>query len=96
MKTVQRTALFDRWLRRLRDGKAVDKIETRITRLRLGNPGDHKYLGGGLTEMRIDFGPGYRLYSTERGNTVILLLCGGDKASQSDDIARARTMIEEL
>jgi putative addiction module killer protein len=96
MKVVQRTALFDRWLRRLRDGKAVDRIETRITRLRLGNPGDHKYLGGGLAEMRIDHGPGYRLYFCEQGGNVILLLCGGDKSSQGDDIAKARAMIDMI
>ena len=96
VKRVQRTALFDRWLRRLRDDKAIQKITARLVRLEAGNPGDHKRIGKGLTEMRIDTGPGYRVYFTERRGTVILLLCGGDKASQRDDIAKARTMIEEL
>ena len=79
---VQRTALFDRWLKRLRDGKAIARITARITRFEAGNPGDHKHLGGGLSEMRIDYGQGYRLYWTERHGVTILLLCGGDKASQ--------------
>ena len=96
MKTVQRTAHFDRWLRRLRDDKAKQKIAARLDRLEVGNPGDHRHLGGRLSEMRIDYGPGYRIYWTERGDTVVLLLCGGDKTSQHDDIARAREMIKEL
>ena len=96
MMTVQRTGLFDRWLKRLRDGKAIDKIQARIARFELGNPGDYKRLGRGLAEIRIDYGPGYRIYFTVRSGTVILLLCGGDKASQADDIALARAMIKEL
>jgi putative addiction module killer protein len=96
MKAVRRTESFDRWLKRLRDKTAVQKILVRITRLELGNPGDHKNLGRGLIEMRIDYGPGYRVYCTERNNTTTLLLCGGDKDSQDDDIAKARAMIEEL
>jgi putative addiction module killer protein len=96
MKTVQRTAYFDRWLSRLRDDKAKQKIAARLDRLEAGNPGDHRHLGGRLSEMRIDYGPGYRIYWTERGDTVVLLLCGGDKTSQHDDIARAREMIKEL
>jgi len=96
MKAVRRTESFDRWLKRLRDKRAVQKILVRIARLELGNPGDHKNLGRGLTEMRIDYGPGYRVYCTEQNNITILLLCGGHKDSQEDDIAKARAMIEEL
>ena len=96
MLTVQRTDVFIRWLRRLRDKQAVVKILVRIDRLQLGNPGDHKRLGGGLAEMRIDYGPGYRVYLTEWKGDVIVLLCGGDKRTQARDIAKARAMIEEL
>jgi putative addiction module killer protein len=83
MKTVQRTAHFDRWLRRLRDDKAKQKIAARLDRLEAGNPGDHRHLGGRLSEMQIDYGPGYRIYWTERGDTVVLLLCGGDKTTST-------------
>ncbi|MGS1116452.1 type II toxin-antitoxin system RelE/ParE family toxin [Castellaniella sp. UC4442_H9] len=87
-----KTNLFDRWLIDLRDRKARAGIETRIRRLSLGNPGDVKPVGEGVSEMRIDYGPGYRVYFTRRGPVVVVLLCGGDKGSQDRDIALAKTV----
>ena len=87
-----KTNLFDRWLLDLRDRKARAKIETRIRRLSLGNPGDVKPVGEGISEMRIDYGPGYRVYFTRRGPVVVVLLCGGDKGSQDRDIALAKAV----
>lgn len=87
-----KTNLFDRWLTDLRDRKARAKIETRIRRLSLGNPGDVKPVGEGISEMRIDYGPGYRVYFTRRGPVVVVLLCGGDKGSQDKDIALAKAI----
>ena len=87
-----KTNLFDRWLLDLRDRKARAKIETRIRRLSLGNPGDVKPVGEGISEMRIDYGPGYRVYFTRRGPVVVVLLCGGDKGSQNRDIALAKAV----
>lgn len=87
-----KTNLFDRWLIDLRDRKARARIETRIRRLSLGNPGDVKPVGEGVSEMRIDYGPSYRVYFTRRGPVVVVLLCGGDKGSQDRDIALAKTV----
>ncbi len=88
-----KTDLFDRWLVGLRDRQARARIEARIRRLSLGNPGDVKPVGGeDLSEMRIDHGPGYRVYFMRRGPLVVLLLCGGDKSSQERDIALAKTI----
>jgi len=85
-----KTDFFDRWLVGLRDWQARAKIETRIRRLSLGNPGDVKPVGEGVSEMRIDYGPGYRVYFMGRGPVVVVLLCGGDKGSQDQDIALAK------
>ena len=71
------------------------RITTRIRRLSLGNPGDVKPVGSGVSEMRIDYGPGYRVYFVRRGNTVVILLCGGDKRTQDRDIARALELAQE-
>lgn len=91
-----KSSLFDRWLTHLRDRRAKARIEARIRRMSLGNPGDVKALGGGVVEMRIDYGPGYRVYYTQRGTRVILLLCGGDKFTQAKDIALAKQLAKEL
>lgn len=76
--------------------KAVARIGARIRRLELGNPGDVKSVGEGVSEMRIDYGPGYRVYFTRRGKTIVLLLCGGDKRTQSKDVKAAQKMVKEI
>lgn len=92
---IRRTSVFAKWLDGLRDRKGQTIIARRIERVSGGNLGDVKALGGGLNELRIAFGPGYRVYFTFEGDVMIILLCGGDKSSQSRDIAVARAMIEE-
>lgn len=84
-----KSATFDRWLRDLRDMRAKARIQARLDRLAGGNPGDVKPIGGGISEMRIDYGPGYRVYYMQRGPVVVILLSGGDKSSQNSDIAKA-------
>lgn len=92
MPEIRRTDEFDGWLKGLRDRRARARIALRIDRLALGNPGDVKPVGGGVSELRIDYGPGYRVYFVRRGEVVLILLCGGDKGSQDRDILRARTI----
>lgn len=96
MLEVRQTETFARWLARLRDGRARARIRARIDRLQLGNPGDVKALGGGISEMRIDYGPGYRIYFIQRGATLVILLAGGDKHTQERDIAMARELARTL
>jgi putative addiction module killer protein len=93
---IRRTDEFDRWLKRLKDGQARARILTRIARLSLGNPGDVKAVGDGISELRIPYGPGYRLYFIRRGEQVIVLLIGGDKSSQDRDIAKAKELAQGL
>jgi putative addiction module killer protein len=80
----------------LRDEKAIARIDARILRLSAGNPGDVKPVGQRVSELRIDYGPGYRLYFTQRGKTVVFLLCGGDKRTQAADIKRAIALAKEI
>lgn len=80
---------FAKWLKRLRDRQAVRAIAARLTRLEAGNRGDWKPVGAGVFELRIDTGPGYRVYCGQDGETLVLLLCGGDKSTQSTDIRHA-------
>ena len=87
-----KTDVFDRWLLELHDIRARARIEARISRLSLGNPGDVKPVGEGISEMRIDYGPGYRVYYLTRGPIVVVLLCGGNKASQDKDIVMAKAL----
>ncbi|MGY6258828.1 type II toxin-antitoxin system RelE/ParE family toxin [Paraburkholderia caledonica] len=87
-----KTDVFDRWLTELRDIRARARIEARIRRLGLGNPGDVKPVGEGISEMRIDYGPGYRVYYLKRGPIVVVLLCGGNKSSQDRDIVMAKAI----
>jgi putative addiction module killer protein len=89
MLDVLKSATFETWFQRLRDRQAQARINARIRRLSLGNPGDVKPVGSGVSEMRIDYGPGYRIYYRQRGNILILLLCGGDKRTQDSDIKQA-------
>ncbi len=93
---VIRTDIFASWLKGLRDRAAVARIAIRIDRLALGNPGKHRNLTGGVREMKIDYGPGYRVYFTERAGEIVILLCGGDKKNQDADIAAAIRMVSEL
>ena len=81
---------FRQWMSALRDVRARAKIRVRLNRVRLGNFGDAKPVGGGVCELIIPYGPGYRVYFARSGNTVVLLLCGGDKSTQSRDIGAAR------
>jgi putative addiction module killer protein len=93
---IRQTDVFARWLAGLRDDRAQACINARIRRLSLGNPGDVKPVGGGVSEMRIDYGPGYRVYFTQRDATIVILLIGGDKKTQDKDIAAARAIAREL
>jgi len=93
---IERTPDFDNWLDGLKDRLAQAIIARRLDRIAVGNLGDVKSIGDGISEIRIDHGPGYRVYFTRRGDVVIVLLCGGDKSSQSRDIVRARRMAKEF
>lgn len=95
MIEVVETAEFSGWLENLRDVSARARILVRIRRAQLGNLGDVKFFDG-IGEMRIDYGPGYRLYLVQRGPKLVVLLCGGDKRRQSADIARAKLLLKEL
>jgi len=92
---IFKSETFDRWLSGLKDLNARSRIVTRLDRLALGNPGDSKSVGSGISELRIDYGPGYRVYFMHRGATVIVLLCGGDKRNQAADIRRAIAIATE-
>jgi putative addiction module killer protein len=89
---VRRTEEFAAWLSGLRDKQGRAKILARIDRLEDGNPGKTRSVGTGVVEMKIDFGPGYRVYYIQQGRLLILLLCGGDKSSQTNDIKRAKAL----
>ena len=90
-RTAEGRSPFSEWLHELGDRAASARVRVRLARLRLGNFGDTKSLGGGLHELRIDYGPGYRVYFGRAGNRIVLLLCGGSKRTQSRDIEQART-----
>lgn len=92
---VTETAYFRKWLKSLSDVRAAKRIAQRITRLEMGLFGDVKFFDG-IGELRVDHGPGYRIYFMRRGEIVIVLLCGGDKSSQDRDIKRAREMAKEV
>ena len=96
MYTVKQTREFATWFGGIKDKTTRSRIVARIERVQLGNFGDARSVGGGVSELRMAFGPGYRIYFAQAGDTVILLLCGGDKASQVRDIARARALAAEL
>lgn len=89
MIEILKSATFDKWLLGLRDRTARARIEARIVRMALGNLGDVKPVRNGINEMRIDYGPGYRVYFLQRGQTIVVLLAGGDKRTQDADINRA-------
>jgi putative addiction module killer protein len=95
MIEVRRTTVFIEWLRGLKDRRAQELISQRIARLQAGLFGDAKFFGG-IGELRIDYGPGYRVYFVRKGDIIVVLLCGGDKSTQSKDIERATKMVKEL
>jgi putative addiction module killer protein len=96
MFEIRKTEQFSEWLDALRDIKARARVQARIERLSLGNAGDVKPVGAGVSEMRIDYGPGYRVYFKKVGQTIIILLVGGDKSSQNSDIKTALTLARNL
>lgn len=89
MLEIHQTEEFERWLKRLKDPTARAKVLIRIRRLAFGNSGDVRPVGAAVSEMRIDYGPGYRVYFTQQGPVLIIILCGGDKRTQRRDIKRA-------
>jgi len=93
---VKKTDEYRDWLDRLRDQAGRARILVRVDRLIHGNPGSHRNLQGGVSELKIDFGPGYRVYYTQRGEQLLLLLIGGDKSSQTKDIAKAQQRAKDF
>jgi putative addiction module killer protein len=87
---IRRSDIYKKWHKKLSDPRARYRISIRIKRLGEGNPGDVKPVGEGISEMRIDYGPGYRVYYKNTGKEIIILLCGGDKSTQNDDIKQAK------
>ena len=96
MFELRRTVDFDKWLKGLRDTRAKAKILVRIERLARGNPGDVAPVGDGISELRVHFGPGSRVYFRQVGTRIVVLLCGGDKDTQTTDILRAKALAKEL
>lgn len=96
MKTIRTTEVFDVWLSGLRDKLGKARIEARIRRVELGNFGDVKPVGEGVSELRVDCGPGYRVYLAQRGLEVVVLLAGGDKSTQGKDIKTALELVRQL
>jgi len=92
MVELIKTRTFDKWIKGLRDRRASIRIAARLDRLAVGNPGDVAPVGSGISELRINYGKGYRVYYMQRGSVVIVLLCGGDKSSQSKDIQQAKAL----
>ena len=93
---IRQTEVYFKWFNSLRDRQARARINARIRRLSLGNPGDVKPVGEGVSELRIDYGPGYRVYFVQREQTLVILLAGGDKHTQDQDIKTARELAREL
>ena len=96
MIEIRKTKAFSDWLAGLRDQRAKAKIAARIDRLSLGNAGDVEPVGEGVSELRIHYGAGYRVYFVKRGRTLIILLCGGDKSTQTKDIRAAKALAANL
>ncbi len=92
---VHKSDVFQKWFAALRDEQAKDRIDDRILRLAEGNPGDVAPVGEGVSELRIHYGPGYRVYFSKRARTILLLLCGGDKRTQDKDIKTAKKLAKE-
>ena len=96
MIEIRQTELYSEWFSNLRDRVAKVRIDIRIRRLSLGNPGDVKPVGEGVSELRIDYGPGYRVYFAQRGLKLIILLAGGNKSTQEKDIQTAKELARKL
>ena len=96
MYEICKTDIFDTWVKSIRDTRAKAHVQARIERLAAGNPGDVKPVGEGVSEMRIDYGPGYRVYYTMLARMIIILLAGGDKRTQAKDIKRAIALSRNL
>ena len=96
MVDIKKTDVYAQWLDNLRDIRARARVLARVERLAAGNPGDVKSVGEGVSEMRIDYGPGYRVYFTRRGNEIVILLAGGDKGTQNADIKTAQELARNL
>ena len=96
MFEIRQTELFAEWLSNLSDSRAVHRIAQRIVRLQAGLFGDVQPVGQGISELRIDYGPGYRIYFVQRGRALIILLCGGDKKTQTRDIKKAKALAADL
>lgn len=95
MIEVRQTETYRKWFGNLKDRTARARIDIRIRRLSLGNPGDAKPVGKGVSELRIDYGPGYRVYFVQKGKTIVILLCGGDKSTQKSDVQKAHALAEQ-
>jgi putative addiction module killer protein len=96
MIEIRETEIYSQWFKSLRDRQAKARIDIRIRRLSMGNPGDVKPVGQGVSELRIDYGPGYRVYFIQRGEILIILLAGGDKRTQERDIKTALELAQNL
>ena len=96
MVELKQTETFRKWRLQLRDERTRALIASRLDRLAFGNAGDARPVGGGISELRVDYGPGFRIYFQKRANSIVLLLCGGDKSTQAKDIRRARRLAEQL
>ena len=96
MLQIQQTETYAKWFAGLRDRVARARLDIRIRRLSLGNAGDAKPVGEGISEMRVDHGPGYRVYFIQRGEVVIVLLAGGNKSTQNRDIRNAKALAKDL
>lgn len=96
MIEIRQTDVYSKWFKSLRDRQARARIDTRIRRLSLGNPGDVKPVGEGVSELRIDYGPGYRVYFVQHGQALVVLLAGGDKRTQDSDIRTALELARKL
>lgn len=93
---VLKTDIFEKWFNSLKDRQAKRIIATRIDRVSYGLLGDIKSIGNGVSELKIDYGPGYRVYCKQQGNVLIILLCGGDKRTQQEDIRKAKNLAKEI
>jgi putative addiction module killer protein len=96
MITVRETERFKAWIRALKDRKTKQAINAHIRRISMGNFGDNKPVGNGVSELRIDYGPGYRIYFIRQGDAIVILLCGGDKSTQGRDIEAAKEIAANL